>query len=175
MSYHTITWKIDPGYGVKGEFSCTAPDTEPCRRTCSEGYCEYAPCEHDVVAPEGECLFVQWFEYTGDNPAEAYAGEPTAPKDGPVKPEWEGDYYSWTYSTCDRCTGPLLGKESSPCGVCRLVELEEESEPEVEYYLSPDRKWRWRVRASNGQVVSASHQGFWSKWNAKRNYRRVSR
>ena len=34
-------------------------------------------------------------------------------------------------------------------------------------------EWRWRVVAANGEVDDASHEGFATKWNAKRNYRKV--
>ena len=46
---------------------------------------------------------------------------------------------------------------------------------EVDFYLSTDRKWHWRVRAANGQIFAASHQGFVFKNSAKRNYRRSIR
>ncbi len=29
------------------------------------------------------------------------------------------------------------------------------------------RRWRWRVKAANGEIVAAS-QGYATKWNAKR-------
>lgn len=43
---------------------------------------------------------------------------------------------------------------------------------EVQYYKDPESKWRWRVRGRNGEVFAASHQGFATKWGAKRNYRK---
>ncbi len=38
----------------------------------------------------------------------------------------------------------------------------------IEIYPSSSKKFRWRLRAANGQIVATGHQGFFSRSNAKR-------
>lgn len=97
-AYHEVHWLLNEQGGVTATFTCSAPDTEVCRLTCS-GSCETLPCEHAVVAEPGRCLFVDWYDASGDEPAEFYGGETRAPLDGPVVPSWDGDYYTWDYAT----------------------------------------------------------------------------
>lgn len=41
-----------------------------------------------------------------------------------------------------------------------------------EYYEDAAGKWRWRLKnPNNGEIFGASHQGFDSKFNAKRNFK----
>lgn len=35
--------------------------------------------------------------------------------------------------------------------------------------------WRWRLKATNGEIVADSAEAYASKWNAKRAVRRLSR
>ena len=44
----------------------------------------------------------------------------------------------------------------------------------MRFQVYPDRgkKWRWRLRARNGQIVAVSGQSFANKWNAWRALRR---
>lgn len=46
---------------------------------------------------------------------------------------------------------------------------------EPEFYKDPQGYWRWRRVSTNGEVYAASHEGFRSKWGAKRNYKRSRR
>lgn len=38
----------------------------------------------------------------------------------------------------------------------------------VEIYPDKQHRWRWRARASNGNIVADSGQGYRSKWHVKR-------
>ena len=38
----------------------------------------------------------------------------------------------------------------------------------IEVYESPDRRYRWRVRAANGCVVADGSEGYHNRGNAKR-------
>ena len=107
-AYHQIHWTLEEGGGIRADFTCSAPDSEVCRLMCSANQCEQLPCTHAVVAAPGRCLFADWFNATGDDPAALtdaflaldavfYMGEKAAPVDGYVDPEWQGDYYTWMY------------------------------------------------------------------------------
>jgi len=40
----------------------------------------------------------------------------------------------------------------------------------VEFYQNFfTRQWRWRIKASNGEIVAASTEGFWRKQKCERN------
>ena len=43
----------------------------------------------------------------------------------------------------------------------------------IQIYKGKGLRWRWRVVSSNGQVVAASGEAFFSKWNAKRAARKT--
>jgi uncharacterized protein YegP (UPF0339 family) len=43
----------------------------------------------------------------------------------------------------------------------------------LEFLIDATGEHRWRVTAGNGAIIDASSEGFASKFNAKRNYRRV--
>ena len=38
----------------------------------------------------------------------------------------------------------------------------------IEIYPDKQRRWRWRARASNGNIVADSGQGYSSKWHVNR-------
>ncbi|OZF05551.1 hypothetical protein [Rhodococcoides fascians] len=97
-AFHHVYWKLQEGGGIRADFSCYAPDTEICRQHCLNG-CETLPCDHMSLNDPGKCLFADWFDASGDDAAEMYSGEDTTPHDGPVDPQWEGDYYTWTYAS----------------------------------------------------------------------------
>jgi hypothetical protein len=43
----------------------------------------------------------------------------------------------------------------------------------IEYYPGADQLWYWRYRANNGQVTCTGHEGYATKWNAKRAARKT--
>jgi uncharacterized protein YegP (UPF0339 family) len=49
------------------------------------------------------------------------------------------------------------------------------SEPAFEVYQDRSEEWRWRLVASNGNIVADSAEGYASKQGAKRGIRSVKR
>lgn len=43
-----------------------------------------------------------------------------------------------------------------------------------QYYMDVAGQWRWRVKATNGEIVAASSEGFASKQSAEENYAKVA-
>ena len=41
----------------------------------------------------------------------------------------------------------------------------------IKVYLDEKKEWRWRIRAGNGEIISASSEGFSSKQAAIKNFR----
>jgi hypothetical protein len=90
-------------------WTCDAPEGSRCRLVCAEDCgAEQWPCnsyddQGEEIQPahpmrdSGECHVVL-FLGLGD-PMESYEGgeEPFDLRSGPVKAEWEGDYYGWEY------------------------------------------------------------------------------
>ena len=41
-------------------------------------------------------------------------------------------------------------------------------------YLDTERRFRWQLKAKNGEIEAASHQGFYSEAEARANMRRTA-
>lgn len=82
---------------------CDAPEGSACRVWCDEG-CEYDTethrTEHELM-DTGECIILGWL---AEDPLDAYVGHEAPTRSGPIRPIWEGDYYSWEYAD-EGCKG----------------------------------------------------------------------
>jgi len=103
MPLHRVTWTIDAGDGVLGEFTCDAPPLSACRLVCAEDCgAEQWPCgggevDYHRMRDGGECQVVLFLDGGARDSYDPDA--PTMPvRSGPVEVRWLDDYYAWSYA-----------------------------------------------------------------------------